>query len=69
MQGEGMLLGMLFGAVILAGGVLLGTWLAQRAQEDRAELEDQLGQAIAEQQQEIMRLRGGRDVSGEDLGL
>ena len=69
MESEGMLLGMLLGAAILAGGVYLGTWLARQAQADRAELENQLGQAIAEQQHEIMRLRSNRDASGEDLGL
>jgi len=63
-----MLLGMLFGAGSMLGGVLLGWWLARIAQGDRDLVEAQLGQALAEeQQQEIMRLRS--DASAGELGL
>ena len=62
-----MLLGMLFGAGSMLGGALLGWWLARIAQGDRDLVEAQLGQALAEQQQEIMRLRS--DASAGELGL
>lgn len=59
--------GMLFGAVLSIGGILLGWWLARTAQADRDALEQALGETIAEQQQEIMRLR--TDASAGELGL
>ena len=68
MSDAAMLLGMLFGAGSVLGGVLLGWWLARIAQGDRDLVEAQLGQALAEQQQEIMRLRSG-DAGAEELGL
>lgn len=63
-----MAVGVMFGGVLSIGSVLLGWWLARIAQADRDELEQALGETIAEQQGEIMRLRGG-NVSGEELGL
>lgn len=63
-----MAVGVLFGGALSIGGVLLGWWLARIAQTDRDRLEQALGETIAEQQGEIMRLRGG-NVSGEELGL
>ena len=62
-----MAVGVLFGAILAFGGVLLGWWLAQMAQDDRDALEQSLGETIAEQQQEIMRLRS--DASAGELGL
>jgi hypothetical protein len=59
--------GMLFGAALSFGGILLGWWLARVAQADRDVLEQALGETIAEQQQEIMRLR--TDASAGELGL
>ena len=41
--------------------------MAQMAQDDRDALEQALGETIAEQQQEIMRLRS--DASAGELGL
>lgn len=64
-----MAVGMMFGGVLSIGGLLLGWWLARVAQDDRDELEHALGQTIAEQQGEIMRLRDRGNVSGEELGL
>lgn len=68
---DGMVIGLIFGAVLVGAGLAAGTWLAERAQDRREELEYQLGTAIAEQQQEIQRLRNGAssDSSAEDLGL
>jgi len=63
-----MAVGVMFGGVLSIGGTLLGWWLARIAQADRDRLEHALGETIAEQQGEIMRLRSG-NVSGEDLGL
>lgn len=63
-----MAVGMLFGSVLSVGGVLLGWALAHIAQADRDELEQALGETIAVQQQEIMRLRSG-DASAGELGL
>ena len=62
-----MAVGMLFGSVLSIGGVLLGWWLARIALADRDAMEQALGAAIAEQQQEIMRLRSG-DASAGELG-
>ena len=64
-----MAVGVMFGGVLSIGGVLLGWWLARIAQADRDELEQALGETIAQQQGEIMRLRGSGNVSGEELGL
>lgn len=55
-------------AAALGGGVLGGWWLAHVAQSERNELEQALGETIAQQQEEIMRLRDGEAGAG-DLGL
>ena len=64
-----MAVGVLFGGALSIGSVLLGWWLARIAQADRDRLEQTLGATIAEQQQELMRQRGGNNASGEELGL
>lgn len=64
---DGMVVGVLLGAILMLAGIGVGTWLAARAQDDRDMLEFQLGQTIADQQHEIMRLRSG-EADAKDLG-
>lgn len=62
--------GFLIGAIVAFAGVALGTWLVERWHARLEQTELDLGQTIAAQHEEILRLRsGGRDASAEDLGI